>query len=107
MTHSHQLNLLFVLDLFNVIFGISIFSPSSIYIREEVTIATCYITRITGPPSEFTAVCGYQGPSCSIAVYRNQSQADLEKSLECGCLQDVFPYVDRQIPGKYFIVHTL
>ena len=71
-------------------------SPLNIDTDDTARITVCDFTRTEPDPGgETTALCGYMGGSCSIAVYRNQSEADVQKVVGCDCLQKVLPYVDQ------------
>ena len=63
----------------------------------------CHFTRRTQASHEILAICGYKGEACSIAVYKNQSEAHIQRAMKCECLEQVFPYIDiayQHIPGK-------
>ena len=68
----------------------------------------CHFTRRTQASHEILAICGYKGETCSIAVYKNQSEAHIHRAMKCECLEQVFPYVDiayQNIPGKLLWYH--
>ena len=49
------------------------------------------------------AICGFKGEACSIAAYFNQTEAQLQKTVNCDCW-DVFVDTDQAIiPGKVFL----
>ena len=74
----------------------------------ESQIDICYFTRKTQASHEILAICGYKGEACSIAVYKNKSEAHIQRTIKCECLEQVFPYVDiayQHIPGKLMWCH--
>ena len=63
----------------------------------------CHFIRRTQASHEILAICGYKGEACSIAVYKNHSEAHIQRDVKCDCLEQVFPYIDiayQHISGK-------
>ena len=87
------------------VFGISSFSPLTINIDVDAQISVCHFTMTTEPTPSVIAICGFKGETCSIAAYFNQSEAQLQKTVNCDCW-DVFSDTDQAIiPGKRFRNH--
>ena len=88
----------------NLVLGLERFSPLQINTDADAQIAACHFTKKPEPTPEIIAICGFKGESCSIALYKNQSEAHIQKDVKCDCLEQVFPDVDRaynSIPGKF------
>ena len=94
--------LVFWLALKSFVFGIKSLSPLNINFDADVKISVCHFTKATKPTPLIMAICGIKGEACSIAAYFNQTEAQLQKTVNCDCW-DVFVDTDQAIiPGKGF-----
>ena len=82
------------------VFGIRTFSPLNINTNPEAQITACHITKNPEKNPEHVVICGFKGNTCSIAVYFNRSETQIQKAVKCDCW-DVFTDNDQtDIPGK-------
>ena len=66
----------------------------------EAQITVCHITKNPEKNPEHVVICGFKGNTCSIAVYFNRSETQIQKAVKCDCW-DVFTDNDQtDIPGK-------
>ena len=86
--------------LHSFVFAIKTFSPLNINTEGDARIVACHFTKNSERTTEHVAICGFKGETCSIAVYFNQSEAQIQKAVKCDCW-DIFTDTDKAyIPGK-------
>ena len=93
----------FLSSLSSLVFAFHTILPSSLETDTDAQIALCQFTKAVKPTLVTDAICGYKGEACSIAVYKHQSEAHVQKDVECDCLEQVFPKIDgvyQNIAGK-------
>ena len=85
------------------------FSTLNVQPDSDVKTYECFFTKSVGESESVVGICGHVGRSCSIAVYRNQTEANIHRDTDCSCYRDVFPMVDQSesnTPGNLTLDST-
>ena len=88
-----------------IVLGLEKFSVPNLKHNSDWQRGVCELFILSEPSPGFLGICGYKGKSCSVAVYKNHTEALIHKHINCNCYDQVFPAIFRShetIAGKYF-----
>ena len=90
------------------VFGIRTFSLLNINTNPEAQITACHITKNPEKNPEHVVICGFKGNTCSIAVYFNRSETQIQKAVKCDCWDVINEYYLLAVPTLVynFLVHS-
>ena len=87
------------------VLGLEKFSVPNLKHDSDGQRGVCELFILSEPSPGFLGIRGYRGKSCSLAVYKNHTEALIHKHIHCNCYDQVFPGIFRShetIAGEYF-----